>query len=391
MSAAAVQSMPSQASAKPWDKAPFDVVLLGAVLALSMLSIVMVYSSSAHLAKLEHNDSTFYVKRQIIYVLVGIGALATMLKIGYRELERWAYPLLALCGVLVFATFIPGIGLRVGGAQRWLRMPGFQLQPSEFAKIALCIYLARSVAAKGDALKDFKIGFVPHAMVFGLFGAMVLAQPDFGSTIVMFSMMMMVLFVAGARLRYVFVAFAAALPIVYELIIHSAYRMRRIEAFLDPFHDRFGASYQVAQALMSVGSGGLFGLGLGEGREKLGFLPAGHTDYILASIGEELGLVGIALTLGLFTLIIWRGVRAALRAGDAFGTYLAFGVTSLFAIETVINAGMCLALLPSKGLALPLLSFGGTSIVKAMLAAGILLSISGDSGGYLTPAKGATR
>ena len=395
MIAASTDALHVEAPPRPvtWERPNFDVVLLCTVLALVSLSIVMVYSSSAQLAVSENHESTFYVKRQVLYVLVGLIALTSMMKLGYQRLERLAYPLLILCGLGIILTFVPGIGLRAGHAQRWLRFPGFQLQPSEFAKIALCIYLARSVAEKGEALKDFKIGLAPHAMIFGLFGAMVLAQPDFGSMIVMFSIMMLVLFIAGARMQYVFIAFMAALPTVYWLITHSAYRMRRFEAFLEPFkpENRFGISYQVAQALVSVGSGGFFGLGLGNGREKLGFLPAGHTDYILASIGEELGLLGMLLTLGLFAVLIWRGLRTALRASDAFGAYLALGITCLVAVETVINAGMCLALLPSKGLALPFLSYGGTSIVKAMTCGGILLSVSSGSGGYLRPRWGAKR
>jgi cell division protein FtsW len=375
-----------------WDEPGFDVILLSAVLALVAIGVVMVYSSSAVFARVvEHKDSAFYLKRQATFAVLGLVGMAGVMKLGYRRLEQLAYPILILCGVMVFLTFIPGLGVRAGHAQRWLKFPGFQLQPSEFAKVALCIYLARSVAEKGEALKDFKIGFLPHAMVVGVFCAMVLAQPDFGTMIVMLTVMLLVLFVAGARMTYVFIAFGLAIPMAYGLVVTSPYRMRRIEAFLHPFEHELGAGYQVAQALTSVGSGGIWGLGLGEGREKLGFLPAGHTDYILASIGEELGLVGVAIILSLFGIIIWRGLKASLHAGDAFGSYLAFGLTTLFAIETVINAGMCLGMLPSKGLALPLLSYGGTSIIKAMVAAGILLSISSGGGGYLKPASGARR
>jgi cell division protein FtsW len=370
----------------------YDVILLGAVLALVALGVVMVYSSSAVFARVvEQKDSAFYLKRQAAFALAGLVAMAAIMRIGYRRLQAWAYPLLILSGVLIVATFIPGLGVRAGHAQRWLRLPGFQLQPSELAKIALCIYLARSVAEKGESLKSFKIGFLPHAMVVGVFCALVLAQPDFGTMVVMLLLMLLVLFVAGARMTYVAVAIGLAVPLAYGLIVSSPYRMRRIEAFLHPFEHGLGSGYQVAQALTSVGSGGLFGLGLGQGREKLGFLPAGHTDYILASIGEELGLVGIAVTLGLFAVIIWRGIKAAMGAADPFGTYLAFGITALFAVEAAINSGMCLGLLPSKGLALPFLSYGGTSLVKAMIAAGILLSISGGGGGYLEPATGAVR
>jgi cell division protein FtsW len=379
------------AAAQAADKAPYDVVLLAAILGLVALGVVMVYSSSAVFAGARGTDGAYFLKRQAAAALAGLVAMAAVMRLGYRRLEKLAYPLLAICLVLIVLTFIPGIGLKAGGAQRWLKLAGFQLQPSEFAKVALCIYLAKSVAEKAETIKDFKLGFLPHVLVVGAFAALVLAQPDFGTMIVMLSVMLLVLFVAGAKMRYVAFAGLALVPLAAVLVVSQPYRVRRITGFLRPFEDRYGAGYQVAEALMSVGSGGLFGLGLGEGRQKLGFLPAGHTDYILASIGEELGLAGIALVLGLFTVIIWRGLRAAREAPDPFGAYLAFGITALLAVEVAINAGMCLGLLPSKGLALPFLSYGGTSLVKAMLAGGILLSISGGGGGFLAPPSGATR
>jgi cell division protein FtsW len=383
--------MESLRQGRAFEKPPWDVPLLVALLTLAAIGIVMVYSSSAVYAGARLGDGAFYLKRQVGFAIAGIFAMALTMRIGYRRLGALAYPILAVAALGVILTFIPGLGVRAGGAQRWIRLAGVQLQPSEFAKIALCLYLARSVAQKGDQLKDFRIGFLPHALVFGAFGALVLAQPDFGTMMVLTTTMLAVLFVAGARLTYVFVAIGAAVPMAYLLVVTSEYRMRRVMAFLDPFSDRFGIGYQPAEALMSVASGGVFGLGLGEGRQKLGFLPAGHTDYILASIGEELGLVGVGIVLVLFGVIFWRGMRIAQRASEPFGTYLAFGVTTLLALETLINAGMCLSLLPSKGVALPLLSYGGTAIIKAMIAGGLLLSVSTGGGGFLTPAQGATR
>ena len=385
---ASAQSAPQ---AVGWDQPKYDVVLLAAILALVALGIVMVYSASAVYAGARLGDGAYFLKRQLVFAGLGVVALAGMMRLDYRRLHKLAYPILVVSFALVVLTFVPGLGARVNGAQRWLKLPGLRFQPSELAKLALCIYLARSVGEKGEALKDFKIGLLPHFIVVGAFGAVVLAQPDFGTMIVLVSLTMVVLFVAGARLTYVFVSLGAMVPVAYELITHSAYRMRRIEAFLHPFQDRFGKGWQVAEALMSVGSGGVFGLGLGEGRQKLGFLPEGHTDYILASIGEELGLIGIAFVLGLFAIIVWRGLKAAREAPDPFGAFLAFGLTALFVIEMSINACMCLGLLPSKGLALPFLSYGGTSLLKAMIAGGILLSISGGGGGFLKPSAGAVR
>jgi len=364
----------------------FDVVLLAAVLLLMALGVVMVYSASAMMAAAKQGDGFYFARRQLLFVAVGIGAMALMLRVGYRRLEDWALPLLAVSFGLVILTLLPGLGLRMNGAQRWLRLPGLQLQPTEFAKLALCAYLARSVTLKGGSeLRTLTVGVAPHFFVVGLLSSVVLLQPDFGTVMVMFAVTLAVLFVAGAPMRHVMLVLVGALPAVWWLVSSSAYRMRRIQAFLDPFSDRFGKGYQVVESMISVGSGGLTGKGLGSGPQKLGYLPEGHTDYILASVGEELGLLGIALVLGLLWVVIWRGLRAARLASDPFGCYLAYGITALIAIEAMVNAGMCLGLLPSKGLALPFVSYGGTSIVKMALAAGVLLSVSEGRGGYMVP------
>lgn len=373
------------------DRLPWDPAILFAVLTLTTMGVVMVYSSSAMFAGSRLGDSAYFLKRQAVFAGLGVLVMATILRVGYRTLEKLAYPILVLSVIGIALTYIPGLGLRAGGAQRWIRAFGVQLQPSEFAKIGLCIYLAKSISDKGDAIKSFKFGFLPHMLVVGLMGAMVLLQPDFGTLVVMATVTVAVLFAAGAPVTYVFVSVGLAIPIAALLVFTSPYRRARIEAFLDPFEDRWGAGYQVAEALMSLGSGGIFGRGLGEGRQKLGFLPAGHTDYILASIGEELGLIGVAFVLMLFALLVVRGYRAMRESSDSFGAWLAFGLTTLVAVEALVNSGMCLALLPPKGIALPFVSYGGTSVVKGLIIGGILLSISNGGGGYLKPSSGATR
>jgi len=391
MSAAVMNVEVGAARKEVLDPVPWDPWLLLSALLLAGLGVVMVYSSSAMFAKAGYHDATYFLKRQAVFVAAGLVLMATVMRVGYRRLEGFVGPLLVLGLIGLVATYIPGLGVRAGGAQRWLKFPGFQLQPSEFVKIALCLYLARSVARKGDGLRDFKVGFLPHLMVFGLFGGLVLGQPDFGSTAVLAALLVLVLFVAGARMSYLVVAVGVAVPLAYVAIASSEYRMRRVLAFLDPLADRYGKGYQPSEALMSVSSGGLSGVGLGAGPQKLGFLPAGHTDYTLASIGEELGLIGIVLVLALFSVLLWGGLRAALRAGDAFGAYLALAVTSLLAMETVINTWMCLSMLPSKGIALPFVSYGGTSVLKSFVCAGLLLSVSEGRGGWLAPAQGASR
>lgn len=373
------------------ERLPWDPAILLSVLILTTLGVVMVYSSSAMFAGSKLGDSAYFLKRQAVFAGIGVLIMATIMKVGYRTLEKLAYPILVLSFLGIMLTYIPGLGLRAGGAQRWIRAFGVQLQPSEFAKIGLCIYLAKSISDKGDAIRSFKFGFLPHILVVGVMGAMVLLQPDFGTLVVMAVVTLAVLFAAGAPMKYVAGFLILAVPTVVLLVVTSPYRLARIDAFLDPFEDRWGAGYQVAEAMMSLGSGGIFGRGLGEGRQKLGFLPAGHTDYILASIGEELGLIGVGFVLMLFALLLVRGYRAMREAGDPFGAWLAFGLTTLVAVEALINSAMCLALLPPKGIALPFVSYGGTSVVKGLIIGGILLSISNGGGGYLKPSSGATR
>ena len=238
------------------DKLPWDPLILGSVIVLTVLGVVMVYSSSAMFAGSRLGDSAYFLKRQATFALLGVLAMATIMKVGYRTLERFAYPILFLSIIGIALTYIPGLGLKAGGAQRWIRAFGVQLQPSEFAKIGLCIYLAKSISDKGDAIKSFKFGFLPHMLVVGLLGAMVLLQPDFGSLVVMGTVTIAVLFAAGAPVTYVFASVGLAVPIAALLVFTSPYRRARIEAFLDPFEDRWGSGYQVAEALMSLGPAG---------------------------------------------------------------------------------------------------------------------------------------
>jgi cell division protein FtsW len=270
----------------------------------------------------------------------------------------------------------------VGGARRWLRAPGISLQPAEVAKVAWVVYLAYSLAKKQEKVKTFSVGFLPHLGIAGLLVLLCMLEPDFGSAVTLLFLLFAMLFAAGAKLSYLVGSVLLAIPFAYTAIATSPYRMRRITAFLDPWANRQGSGYQVAESLMSIGSGGLTGLGLGDGRQKLFFLPEAHTDFIFAIIGEELGLLGVAAVILLYGLILWRGVRAALRASEPFGTYLGLGLTSLIAFQAVVNMSVAMGMLPTKGLTLPFISYGGSSLVVLMGAAGVLLSISaGVEGG----------
>lgn len=354
----------------------YDPLLLAAVLGLVGFGLVMVYSASAITAAEKLHDSFYFLKRQAVAACLGLVAMAVAMKIGYRRMARLAYPLLVLAVILLIAVLIPGLGTTVGGAKRWLRMPGISIQPAEVTKVAWVIYLAYSLAKKREKVKSFSIGFVPHLGIAGLLVVLCMLEPDFGSSVSLLFLMFVLLFAAGAKLSYLVGMVLAAIPLAYGAIASSPYRMKRITAFLDPWANRQGSGYQVAESLMSIGSGGLTGLGLGDGRQKLFFLPEAHTDFIFAIVGEELGLLGVAFLIALYGLVIWRGLRAALNATEAFGTYLGLGVVSLVAFQACVNMAVAMGAVPTKGLTLPFISYGGSSLIMLMFAAGLLLSIS---------------
>jgi cell division protein FtsW len=280
------------------------------------------------------------------------------------------------------------VGTVAGGARRWIRVAGFSFQPGELAKVAMVLYLARSLARKKEKVRSFTIGFLPHTIVAGALVLLVLLQPDFGTAVTIALLLFTLLFAAGARISWLVGSLIVAAPVAVHLVASSPYRMKRILAFLDPWAHRQDIGYQVTESLMSVGSGGLFGLGLGAGKQKLFYLPEAHTDFIVAVIGEELGLMGIGLVLVLFALLVWRGVRAAFNAPDPFGAYLALGITSQVGLQAIVNMAVAFGLLPTKGLTLPFISYGGTSLVLTLAAAGVLLAISSGRGGFLRPQRG---
>lgn len=354
----------------------YDPLLLAAVLGLVGFGLVMVYSASAITAQDKLGDSFYFLKRQATAAGIGLLAMAVAMKLGYRRMARLAYPLLVVTILLLIAVVIPGLGTAAGGAKRWLRVPGISLQPAEIAKVSWVIYLAYSLAKKREKVKSFSIGFVPHLGIAALLVVLCMLEPDFGSSVALLFLMFVMLFAAGAKLSYIVGMVLAAIPFAYVAIASSPYRMKRITAFLDPWANRQGSGYQVAESLMSIGSGGLTGLGLGDGRQKLFFLPEAHTDFIFAIIGEELGLLGVAFLISLYAVVIWRGLRAALNATEAFGTYLGLGIVSLVAFQACVNMAVAMGVVPTKGLTLPFISYGGSSLIMLMGAAGLLLSIS---------------
>jgi cell division protein FtsW len=366
-------------------------VLLGAVLALTTLGVVMVYSASAVYAGARLGDGLWFVKRQLLGAALGLVALFFAMKVGYRRLEALAVPLVLVSLLLLVLVQVPGLGHAAGGARRWMRLGGFTFQPSELAKIALVLWLGRSLAKKQDRIALFSVGFLPHLIMLGAFALLLMLEPDFGTTVVLCAVTFGLLFVSGARITYLAAVIGGALPIAAFLVWHSRYRLQRVLTFLDPWKDPQGHGYQTVESLLGFGAGGATGVGLGESHQKLFFLPAAHTDFILSIVGEELGFAGVATVLVLFGVIVWRGLKAAHAAPDGFGCYLAIGLTLLLSLEALVNAGMALSLLPTKGMALPFLSYGMSSVMSSCLSAGLILSVSGGSGGFLKRAMGAQR
>ncbi len=350
----------------------FDLVLIGAVILLLLVGTVEVFSASAMLGMKRHGDAMFWVKRHGTWMALGAVAMWIAANWDYRWLKRWTYPLLAITLIMLIAVLFTR---PINGAKRWFQLGPLSMQPVEIAKLTLATYLSYSLEKKAHKVRDFTIGFAPHMLVCSLMMGLILLQPDLGSSVILGTTTLVMLFVAGARLSYLLLAVLTAAPVAYMLIVGTSWRLQRFLAFFNPEAYSLGVAYQSVQASIAVGSGGLWGLGLGEGRQQLGYMLEGHNDFIMASVGEELGFVGFAAVLVLFAIIIWRGIRAAVGARDAFAAYLAFGITVTFAIQALINTGVVLGALPAKGLTLPFVSYGGSSLIMAMFLAGLLLNV----------------
>jgi cell division protein FtsW len=353
-----------------------DMWLFGVAVALLSTGVVMVYSASAIVAADRFADPYFFLKKQLFWAVLGAGALWGALRLDYRRLEKIQLPLLLVAAALLVAVLVPPLGHEINGTRRWLRLGPVSFQPVELAKLALVVYLAAFLAERREKLQDFRRGFLPPLLVAAGLGGLVLVQPDLGNCLALMALTFALLFLAGSRVQHLSLVIASALPLLAIAIYAAPYRLRRITAFWDPWQDPRGSGFQIIQSWLALGGGGLFGRGIGESRQKLFYLPESHTDFIFAIIGEELGFVGAATVLGLFVVLIWRGLRIGLRATDPFGAYLALGITVLIATQTLVNIGAVTGVLPTKGLPLPFISFGGSALLVTMLSTGVLLNIS---------------
>jgi cell division protein FtsW len=353
-----------------------DVWLFGAAVALLSAGVVMVYSASAVVAADRFHDPYFFLKKQLFWALCGAGVLLVALRCDYRWLEKAVAPALIVAGVLLVLVLVPPIGQAINGTRRWIRLGPVSFQPVELAKLALVVYLAAFLAKKRGELNDFRTGALPPLLVGGFMAGLVLLQPDLGNCMTLIVLTFGLLYLAGSPIKHLALVAAPALPLIVLAIWMAPYRMRRITAFVDPWADPRGSGFQIIQSWLALGNGGVLGQGIGASRQKLFYLPEAHTDFIFAVLGEELGFVGAVAIVAVFAVLVWRGLRVGLRAPDAFGAHLALGVTLLLATQTLVNLGVVTGLLPTKGLPLPFISFGGSALLMTMLATGILLNIS---------------
>jgi len=353
-----------------------DLPLLFIILALLTIGIVMVYSSSYIWSEYKFDDSFYYLKRQLLFASAGVVAMFFTMFIPYYNWKKYANIILIICFVLLLIVLIPGVGLIRGGAQSWIGVGAFSIQPSEFMKLGLIIFLAAILSTNQKYITSFKKGFLPCILlIFTAFG-LIMLQPDLGTGMVLVLTCMIMVFTAGARLSHFFGLAGLGLLGFIGLIASAPYRIDRITAFLNPWEDPLGDGFQIIQSLYAIGPGGLMGLGLGNSLQKYFYLPEPQTDFIFAIIGEELGFIGGTAVIVLFFLLLWRGIKISLETPDLFGRFLAIGIASMLAVQAIINISVVIGLIPVTGITLPFLSYGGSSLTLTLCSVGVLLNIS---------------
>ena len=357
-----------------------DKWLFAATTGLALFGVVMVYSASAVMAARDNGNQFFYVLKQGVWVAIGFMVMLLMVQFNYQLLKsrRVVYGLLLLTSIALVAVF--GFSSS-NGAHRWIKLPGVSLQPSEVTKLALIIFLAYFLEKRAGEEGDLWRTFIPCGVVTAFLAGLIVIEPDFGTSMMLVLIFVVMIYAAGARVLHLAMAAAPALIVAAGLLIFVPWRLKRLITFLDPWADQQGAGFQVVQSLIAVGSGGLHGLGFAEGKQKMLFLPFAHSDFIFAVISEELGLVGALAVIGLFALFLWRGIRTALLAPDRFGMLLSLGIVTSIVAQALFNISVVLSLVPTKGIPLPFISYGGSSLVPTLAAVGILLNVSQHASG----------
>jgi cell division protein FtsW len=352
-----------------------DTTLFALTVALLGLGLVMVWSASTAIAQELHGNPYHFLVRQVVWACFGLVVMIAAMRLDYRKLRQPVVVYSALGATTVFLIAV--LFLRpVNEAHRWIRIGELSVQPAELAKVAIVLYLAYHLERRGDRVNEFLTSVFPAVLLLGWFAFLIFIQPDLGSAAVLVAIGATMLFLGGVRLRLFAVCGLLGLPVLYHVVMAAAYRRDRIEAFLNPWSDARGSGYQIIQSLIAVGSGGVKGVGLMEGHQKLFYLPYPYSDFIFAVIGEELGMLGAAAVVAAFLLFLWRGVRAAWKAPDRFGMLLAAGLTLEIVVQAFVNLSVVLGLLPTKGIPLPFISAGGSSLVITLLSAGLILNVS---------------
>jgi cell division protein FtsW len=363
------------AAVKKENKLP-DIILLLVTLILVTVGTAMIYSSSSIIALEKFKDGQYFLKKQLFFVFVGLSSMIIMTRISYTQLRKWAYPGMLLSFLLLSMLMIPHLGMKRGGATRWLNLGGFSFQVTEMVKITIVVFLAHLLTRKAHQLKDFSRGVLVPLVITSITILLILLEPDFGTAVIIATILLLMLCIAGSQIKHLLFLIAAFIPVGAMLILYKGYRLTRLTAFLDPWKDADNTGFQIIQSLLSFGSGGTFGVGIGDGMQKLFYLPEPHTDFILSIIAEESGFIGVTIVIAMFAIFAFRGFMIALKAPDLFGTLLASGLTMVIALEAFINIAGVMGLIPLKGLVLPFLSYGGTAFIMTMTAVGILLNIS---------------
>jgi len=357
-----------------------DRLLLLSTLVLVAFGLLMVYSASSVMALKRYGDSAYFLKRQALWAGGGLVAMYAAWKMDYRKFKYISLPALAVMFILLLLVLVPGIGAEINGAKRWIRIAGLSFQPSEFVKPALIVVVAASLARRAEKLADFWFGLGPYLLLSGAFMLLIVIEPDLGTAAALGVVIITMLFVAGAKPAHMLYLVLAVTPVLYYELMHVSFRLKRLMVYIDPWQDPLGKGFQTIQSFLAFGGGGLTGLGLGESRQKLLFLPEPHSDFIFSVIGEEFGLMGAISVAILFALFTLCGMRLALKCQDRFGSLLAFGLTLMIGLQSIINMGVTTGLFPNKGMPLPFISAGGSSIFVALLSVGMLLSIARGNG-----------
>jgi cell division protein FtsW len=354
-----------------------DLCLFIVVILLMAVGLCMVFSSSYIMAYKWYGDSYYFLKRQLIYAIIALIVFFLAIYIDYHYYKKLTLPILILSITLLSMVYIPSIGRAAGGASRWVKIGFFSFQPSEIAKFALILYMAESLTRKqAKDIKTFIRGILPTLIIMLVMFFLILNEPDFSTSLIILGISFIMLFIGGTRVIQLYAIIVAAVPLGILILSKEEYRRVRLLSFLDPWKDPLDSGFHIIQSLLALGSGGIFGIGLAESKQKYFYLPDQHTDFIFSIIGEELGFIGTVVIIILFTILLWRGFKIALDTSDQFGTLLAAGITSMIVFQSIINIGVVTKMIPTTGITLPFISYGGSSLIINMFCAGILLNIS---------------